>query len=177
MRRNVDDDIPYLLLTPGPLTTSRSVREAMLRDYCTWDQDYNLLVSEIRLRLVQLSSGDVQQYTSVLMQGSGTFAVEATLGSVIPPTGKLLVLANGVYGHRMIEIAKRLNIPNGSTDNEIRQKYIYNLVRSLAHGICNGCLPQKEHHQQQHVKADDLIGQGFTKRQRISLPHQSERAW
>ncbi|MEC9004726.1 MAG: 2-aminoethylphosphonate--pyruvate transaminase [Planctomycetota bacterium] len=131
MRRNVDDDIPYLLLTPGPLTTSRSVRQAMLRDYCTWDQDYNLLVSEIRSRLVELASEDVQRYTAVLMQGSGTFAVEATLGSVIPPTGKLLVLANGVYGHRMVEIAERLQIPAVTIEQQETQPADTDRVRQV----------------------------------------------
>lgn len=106
----MDDDIPYLLLTPGPLTTSRTVREAMLRDYCTWDADYNSLVSDIRCRLVALASGDAERYTSVLMQGSGTFAVEATVGTVLPPEGKLLVLVNGAYGRRIVEIAERLKI-------------------------------------------------------------------
>ena len=76
----MDDDIPYLLLTPGPLTTSRSVKQAMLRDYCTWDDDYHEIVSNIRQRLVELAGGD-SDWTSVLMQGSGTFAIEATIGS------------------------------------------------------------------------------------------------
>ena len=50
----MDDDIPYLLLTPGPLTTTRTVREAMLRDYSTWDVDYNTLGNDVRQRLVRL---------------------------------------------------------------------------------------------------------------------------
>jgi 2-aminoethylphosphonate-pyruvate transaminase len=105
----MDDDIPYLLLTPGPLTTSRGVRQAMLRDWCTWDRDYNDLVSGIRARLVALATPR-PGYTAVLMQGSGTFAVEATLGSVIPPDGKLLVVDNGAYGRRVAQIAERLRI-------------------------------------------------------------------
>jgi 2-aminoethylphosphonate-pyruvate transaminase len=105
----VDEDIPYLLLTPGPLTTSRSVRQAMLRDSCTWDTDYNALVNAIRRRLVRLAT--VQDgYTCVPMQGSGTFAVEATIGSVVPPDGKLLIVNNGAYGQRMVDIAERLRI-------------------------------------------------------------------
>ncbi len=106
----MDDDIPYLLLTPGPLTTSRTVRQAMLRDYCTWDQDYNRLVTEIRRRLVRLA-GDGGDHTSILMQGSGTFCVEAAIGSVVPPDGRLLVFVNGAYGLRMAQIARRLRIP------------------------------------------------------------------
>lgn len=102
----------YLLLTPGPLSTSPSVRAAMNRDWCTWDDDYNLgVVTPIRQQLVELATsrhGD--SYTSVLMQGSGTFAVEAAIGSAIPSNGKLLVLANGAYGDRLAQIAARLRI-------------------------------------------------------------------
>ncbi len=107
---------PYLLLTPGPLSTSRTVREAMLRDWCTWDDDYNLdIVQVIRSRLVQLATTS-SGYTSVLMQGSGTAAVEATIGSVIPETGKLLVINNGAYGARIAEIARYLKIPHTVLD-------------------------------------------------------------
>lgn len=105
----MDDDIPYLLLTPGPLTTSRTVRQAMLRDWCTWDKDYNDLVTDIRHRLLAVA-GLEADYTSVLMQGSGTFSVEATIGSVIPPGGKLLTVDNGAYGQRIGQIARRLKI-------------------------------------------------------------------
>ncbi len=105
----MDDDIPYLLLTPGPLTTSKTVKQVMLRDYCTWDDDYNCIVSDIRRRLVGLAGGG-DEHTSVLMQGSGTFAVEATLGSAIGPDGKLLVVDNGAYGRRIAQIAGRLKI-------------------------------------------------------------------
>jgi len=105
----VDDDIPYLLLTPGPLTTSKTVRQAMMQDYCTWDDDYKRIVTDIRGRLVDLAGGG-DQFTSVLMQGSGTFAVEATLGSTIGPGGKLLVVSNGAYGKRIGQIARRLRI-------------------------------------------------------------------
>lgn len=106
----MDDDIPYLLLTPGPLTTSRSVRHAMLRDWCTWDDDYNRLVTDIRKSLTALAAPESSGYTSVLMQGSGSFAVEATLGSVIPPGGKILIVNNGAYGQRMVAMAGRLKI-------------------------------------------------------------------
>ena len=105
----MDDDIPYLLLTPGPLTTSRSVREAMLRDYCTWDDEYHAIVTEIRDELVRLAGGG-DEHTAVLMQGSGTFSVEATLGSAVPADGRLLVVNNGAYGARMRQIAERLRI-------------------------------------------------------------------
>ncbi len=105
----MDDDIPYLLLTPGPLTTSRTVREAMLHDYSTWDADYNNRVQSVRRQIVRLAT-DSDDYTCGLLQGSGTFAVESTIGSVVPAAGKLLIVDNGAYGRRMVEIARRLRI-------------------------------------------------------------------
>jgi 2-aminoethylphosphonate-pyruvate transaminase len=105
----MDADIPYLLLTPGPLTTSKTVRQAMDRDWCTWDRDYNDLVSSIRERLVTLADGN-ETHTAVLMQGSGSFSVEATLGTVIPNSGKMLIASNGAYGARMVQMARRLNL-------------------------------------------------------------------
>lgn len=105
---------PYLLLTPGPLSTTPSVKETMLRDWCTWDADYNLgVVQPIREQLVQLAvaNDNVQSdYTAVLMQGSGTFSVESCIGSALPRDGKLLVLTNGAYGDRIVQIAQYLGI-------------------------------------------------------------------
>ncbi|WP_066390795.1 2-aminoethylphosphonate--pyruvate transaminase [Neobacillus mesonae] len=101
----------YLLLTPGPLTTSENVRSAMLKDWCTWDDEYNQLVQKIRRKLVDLATHYRHEYTSVLMQGSGTFVVESVIGTVMPKeSGKLLIAANGAYGKRMIQIANVLNI-------------------------------------------------------------------
>ncbi|MFP6678461.1 MAG: 2-aminoethylphosphonate--pyruvate transaminase [Pirellulaceae bacterium] len=105
----MDSDIPYLLLTPGPLTTSRTVRQAMMCDYSTWDIDYNTVVNQIRRSIVRIAT-DQPDYTCTLMPGSGTFAVEATLGSVIPRDGKVLVISNGAYGERIAQIANRLAI-------------------------------------------------------------------
>ena len=99
-------DNPYLLLTPGPLSTTKSVKGAMLRDWCTWDDDYNRIVQQIRTELVSLATVD-PGYTAVLMQGSGTFGVEAVITTAVPRDGKLLVIANGAYGHRMVKIAQR----------------------------------------------------------------------
>lgn len=103
-------DNPYLLLTPGPLSTTKSVKAAMLRDWCTWDDDYNSIVQDIRRQLVDLASAK-EGYTSVLMQGSGTFSVEAVIGSALAADGELLVLANGAYGQRIVKIAEYLKIP------------------------------------------------------------------
>ncbi len=81
----------------------------MLLDWCTWDDDYNIgVVQKIRLHLAELAGkGD---YTVVLMQGSGTFAMESVIGSSIPRDGKLLSIVNGAYGRRIVTIAKMLGI-------------------------------------------------------------------
>lgn len=101
----------YLLLTPGPLSTSETVREAMLQDWCTWDKDYNEgIVTPIRKGLLAIAGVDEYKYTSVLLQGSGTYCVEATIGAAIGPNDKLLILANGAYGERMAEIARYYHI-------------------------------------------------------------------
>lgn len=111
MSKDFLPDNPYLLLTPGPLSTSKAVKAAMLRDWCTWDEDYNLeIVQQIRHRLVQLATEKADVYTAVLMQGSGTFGVESVLGSSVSPGGKLLIISNGAYGARMIRIAQVLRL-------------------------------------------------------------------
>ena len=96
----------YLLLTPGPLSTSESVRHAMLQDWCTWDKDYNEgIVTPLRHDLLAIAGLDEADYTTVLLQGSGTYCVEATIGATVRPEDKLLILANGAYGKRMAQIA------------------------------------------------------------------------
>jgi len=110
-------DNPYILLTPGPLSTSKGVRAALLRDWCTWDADYNeTIVQNIRYRLTALATEDTNNYTVVLMQGSGSFAIEACLGTAIPKDGKLLILTNGAYGDRMAQMAQVLNIEHTKVD-------------------------------------------------------------
>jgi aspartate aminotransferase-like enzyme len=79
----------------------------MLTDWCTWDADYNVhIVEEIRKSLVALATKQTDEYTSVLLQGSGTYCVEAVIGSTVKPGDKLLILSNGAYGDRMGNIAE-----------------------------------------------------------------------
>ncbi|MCU0597172.1 MAG: 2-aminoethylphosphonate--pyruvate transaminase [Desulfobacterota bacterium] len=124
-------DNPYLLLTPGPLSTTKTVKTVMLRDWCTWDDDYNSIVQDIRRRLVRLATPE-EGYTSVLMQGSGTFGVESVISSVLPEKGKLLALANGAYGQRIAQIAGRHKIDCALLDSgELHQLDTHKLVEML----------------------------------------------
>lgn len=100
----------YKLLTPGPLTTTDTVKQEMLFDHCTWDEDYKAITQEIRRKLLALAHVSEEEYTVVLMQGSGTFGVESVLTSVIGEEDKLLIAANGAYGERMEEIAAHAGI-------------------------------------------------------------------
>jgi len=96
--------VPYLL-TPGPLTTSDETKRAMLRDWGSRDTDFIALNRHVRERLVALAGG-VGTHVAIPLQGSGTFAVEAMLGTFVPRAGKLLILANGAYGRRMAQMCR-----------------------------------------------------------------------
>ena len=97
------------LFTPGPLNTSDAVRSAMQRDTGSRDPDFIEIVRDIRAELLKIA-GVGTDFTAVPVQGSGTFAIESAIGSLLPSKGKLLVLANGAYGRRMVAIAQRLGI-------------------------------------------------------------------
>ena len=100
----------YKLLTPGPLTTTDTVKQEMMFDHCTWDDDYKQITQKIRRNLLNLAKVSPEEYTAILMQGSGTFGVESVLSSVIGTEDKLLIVANGAYGERMGDIAKHNGI-------------------------------------------------------------------
>ena len=99
-----------ILFTPGPLTTSQTIKQAMLRDLGSRDVEFIRLVREVRHKLVELGQAKPDEYTAVLMQGSGTFGLEAVVSSTVPPDGKLLVIINGAYGKRLAKIASVLKI-------------------------------------------------------------------
>ncbi|MCS3769628.1 2-aminoethylphosphonate-pyruvate transaminase [Aeromonas hydrophila] len=111
--------VDYLLLTPGPLSTTATVRAAMLQDSCTWDADYNQgVVEPIRRELARLATGPEYEsdYSAVLLQGSGSYVVESVLGSAIGVDECLLIINNGAYGARMGEMARCLGLRHHELD-------------------------------------------------------------
>lgn len=102
--------VNYKLLTPGPLTTTDTVKREMLADHCTWDDDYKQITQKIRRELLELAHVSEKDYTVVLMQGSGSFGVESVITSVVGDDEKLLIVANGAYGERMVDIAEHTRI-------------------------------------------------------------------
>jgi 2-aminoethylphosphonate-pyruvate transaminase len=109
-----------VLLTPGPLTTSTETKLAMVRDWGSRDSRFiemNRRVREMLLEIVNAEEGHV----TVPLQGSGTFAVEAMLGTMVPRDGHVLVPQNGAYCKRIARICSILGRKATLLDYEERQ--------------------------------------------------------
>ncbi|ROM33481.1 2-aminoethylphosphonate--pyruvate transaminase [Pseudomonas poae] len=98
---------PPILLTPGPLTTSTRTRQAMREDWGSWDERFNQLTAGVCEQLLAIINGAASHHC-VPLQGSGTFAVEAAIGTLVPRNGNVLVLINGAYGKRLATICEVL---------------------------------------------------------------------
>ena len=110
------------LFTPGPLTTSRTVKQSTLRDLGSRDYEFLEIVSDIRQRLLAIGGVPGNDYEAIVLQGSGTFSLESVVSSTIPPGGKLLVIINGAYGRRIAQIAKVYDIeviPLNFAENQV----------------------------------------------------------
>lgn len=99
-----------ILFTPGPLTTSRTVKQAMLRDLGSRDFAFIGLIQRVRDGLLALAQTKAGDYEAIPMQGSGTFAIESVFSSAVPRDGKVLIIINGAYGKRMASICRTLAI-------------------------------------------------------------------
>jgi len=100
-----------LLFTPGPLTTSFSVKQAMLHDAGSWHSEFNAKVKWVRDKLLEIAGLSREAgWETILLQGSGTFGVEAVFATCVPPNGKVAVLANGAYGERIVLMLQHLTI-------------------------------------------------------------------
>jgi len=121
-----------ILLTPGPLTTSDRTRAAMLRDWGSWDGDFNAITARIRQQVLRIVHGE-ETHECVPMQGSGTFSVEAAIGTLVPRTGHVLVPNNGAYCQRIARICKVLGRKLSTIDYaEDRQVQAADVDRALA---------------------------------------------
>jgi len=97
---------PYLL-TPGPLTISMATKQSMLRDWGSWDADFNRITGRVRQRLLDIVHAS-ETHECVPLQGSGTFSVEAAIGTLVPRSGHVLVPQNGAYCQRIARICRVL---------------------------------------------------------------------
>ena len=121
-----------ILLTPGPLTTSDRTRQAMLRDWGSWDSDFNKITARIRERVLDIVHGK-GTHECVPMQGSGTFSVEAAIGTLVPRNGHVLVPSNGAYCQRLAKICRVLGRKVTTIDyTEDKQVQPADVERALA---------------------------------------------
>ncbi|MFQ5789102.1 MAG: 2-aminoethylphosphonate--pyruvate transaminase [Acidobacteriota bacterium] len=134
MNRKLGRGGDKLLFTPGPLTTSRTVKEAALRDVGSRDTELIELVGGIRSRLLELGGVTGGGYEVIPVQGSGTFALESVVSTTIPPDGKFLVVVNGAYGRRIAKIATVLKIPTASLTFQEDELPDLKKTRSLLEG-------------------------------------------
>lgn len=136
-----------LLFTPGPLTTSLSVKTAMLRDAGSWHFDFNRLVADVRDRLLKLAGVSRDSGWEVVpLQGSGTFGVEAVFQTCVPPTGKVVILSNGAYGERMAQILHHARIshsvlrsPENQPNAPVQLADLLDSDASVTHVACVHC--------------------------------------
>ena len=96
-----------ILLTPGPITTSLATKMAMLRDWGSWDTNFNTVTAEVRRKLLDIIHGH-DAHVCIPLQGSGTFSVEAAVNTLVPRDGHVLVLINGAYGSRLAKLTKMM---------------------------------------------------------------------
>jgi len=101
-------DRDKILLTPGPLTTTLRTKLAMLRDWGSWDADFNAVTASLRKSLLQIVHG-ADSHVVVPLQGSGTFSVEAAVATVVPRDGHVLVLDNGAYCKRAAKLSSMMD--------------------------------------------------------------------
>ncbi|HOZ48247.1 MAG TPA: 2-aminoethylphosphonate--pyruvate transaminase [Candidatus Hydrogenedentes bacterium] len=121
------------LYTPGPLTTSRTVKQAMLRDLGSRDYAFIRAIREIREKLLEMAGVAGGAFEAVPVQGSGTFAIESVLTSTVPKDGKALIIINGAYGHRMVKICKVAGIAVSAIETpEDQYPVVAEIERALA---------------------------------------------
>ena len=100
-------DRDRILLTPGPLTTTLRTKLAMLKDWGSWDADFNAVTAGLRHRLLDIVHGH-DSHVVVPLQGSGTFSVEAAVATVVPRHGHVLVPDNGAYCKRAAKLSQMM---------------------------------------------------------------------
>jgi 2-aminoethylphosphonate aminotransferase len=101
-----------ILLNPGPATTTESVKQALIvPDICPREREFGDVVAQVRRDLLHVAGADEATDTAVLFSGPGTAAMEASLGSLVPPDGRVLIIDNGAYGERAGQIAKAIGVP------------------------------------------------------------------
>lgn len=102
-----------ILLNPGPSTTTDTVKMAqVVPDICPREKEFASLMKGLRRDLVRIVHGDQEKYTSVLFCGSGTINIDVCLNSLLPEDKKILIVNNGAYSQRAVEICRYYGLPH-----------------------------------------------------------------
>lgn len=102
-----------ILLNPGPSTTTDTVKTAqVVPDICPREKEFTDIIKNMREDIVKIVHGDLNKYTSVLFCGSGTINIDVCINSLTPPDKKVLIINNGSYSERAVEICKYYGIPH-----------------------------------------------------------------
>src|SRR3984885_10198427 len=100
-----------LLLNPGPVSLTDRVRRSLLQpDLCHRESEFFDLQDEARKRLLAVYALEAAEWAAVLITGSGTAAVESMVAALVPKSGRVLVVENGVYGERIGQICAQYQI-------------------------------------------------------------------
>ncbi len=123
-----------ILLNPGPVTLTERVKKSLLKeDLCHREPEFGLLQQEIREKLLKVYNLNNSEWTSILLTGSGTAAVEALITSLVPKNSKLLIAENGVYGERIKKIATTFHIEHGQIKSDWEEAIdLVSLEKALA---------------------------------------------
>ncbi len=120
MKRNI-------LLNPGPATTTDSVKMAqVVPDICPREKEFGQMMFSIRDDLVKIVHGDLEKYTAVLFCGSGTINIDICLNSLLPKNKKILIINNGAYSSRAVEVCEYYNL------DYIDLKFAYDTLPELS---------------------------------------------
>lgn len=102
-----------VLLNPGPSTTTDTVKMAQIvPDICPREKEFGDIMRKMRTDLVKIVHGDPEKYTSVLFCGSGTINIDICINSLLPEGKKILVINNGAYSTRAVEICQYYGLPH-----------------------------------------------------------------
>lgn len=102
-----------ILLNPGPSTTTDTVKYAQIvPDICPREKEFGSLMKGLREDLVKIVHGDLEKYTSVLFTGSGTINIDVCINSLLPEGKKVLVVDNGAYSTRAVEVCQYYGLPH-----------------------------------------------------------------
>lgn len=121
-----------ILLNPGPSTTTDTVKMAqVVPDICPREKEFVSMMKGMREDLVRIVHGNLEEYTAVLFCGSGTINIDVCLNSLLPANGKVLVVNNGAYSTRAVEICEYYQMPYINLEFPVNEQPDLNVIERI----------------------------------------------